>query len=236
MKYYRVLNPQEEPPQTQLDSAQQQSKFRKQAIDMLPHSKAVCDISIKTGLHLNSAMTLAKNAPCFCDVIQGFIDEKIDICPLKELSVNDPMENIDIYDLVEFTNNYMNIVVETGLYFDWGNENAVWEYIWEHIRKTKYSELPSRLQSVFLFNNKENAQNFCKDHRDCNYSINEIELLSGRTESFDMNWFTMVRSDIPFGEAIQDADNYWAKKHTSDPVIETLHQGLYKGNLAIGGF
>jgi hypothetical protein len=227
MKYYRVLNQSEEPSNAELNSEQQLSEFRKQAIAMFPHSEAVCNLSKSTGMQLKGAMCLAQNIPCFLDIVQQFIDNGKELCPLIELCVDDPIEYIKLDDLIEFSNNYIGIINDTELYFDIDNGNVLWEYIWEYIRENQCSNLPSRLKSVFLFNNKKDASDFFKNYRDNRYSICEIKLLLGKTEDFDMNWFTNVPSNITFNEAIEYAENYWGKKQTSQPIIETLHQGLY---------
>jgi len=227
MKYYRVLNKEEESSNTQLNSEHQLSEFRKQAIAMFPHSEAVCNLSKSTGMQLKGAMCLAQNIPCFLDIVRQFIDKGKELCPLIELCVNDPIKYIKLDDLIELSNNYIRIINNTKLYFDIDNGNVLWEYIWEYIRKNQYSNLPSRLKSVFLFNNKKEASDFFKNYRDDRYSICEIKLLSGKTEDFDMNWFTDVPCDITFNDAIKYAESYWGRKQTPQPIIETLHQGLY---------
>jgi hypothetical protein len=227
MKYYRVLNQSEEPSNAQLNSEYQLSEFRKQAIAMFPHSEAVCNLSKSTGMQLKGAMCLAQNIPYFLHIVRQFIDNGKESCPLIELFVNDPIKYIKLDDLIEFSENYIKIINATELYFDINNGNVLWEYIWEYVRENQYSNLPSRLRSVFLFNNKKDASDFFKNYRDNRYSICEIKLLSGKTEDFDMNWVTDVSCDITFNEAIEYAENYWSKKQTSQPIIETLHQGLY---------
>lgn len=227
MKYYRVLNQSEEPSNAQLNSEHQLSEFRKQVIAMFPHSKAVCNLSKSTGIQLKGAMCLAQNIPCFSNIVQQFINNGKELCPLIELGVKDPIKYIKLDDLIEFSNNYIGIINDTELCFDIHNGNVLWEYIWEYVRENKYSNLPSRLKSVFLFNNKKEASDFFKNYRDDRYSICEIKLLSGETEDFDMNWFTDVPCDITFNDAIKYAESYWGRKQTPQPIIETLHQGLY---------
>ena len=64
-------------------------------------------------------------------------------------------------------------------------------------------------------------------YRDLNCVLAEVNLLEGITESFDMNWFSEVPSNIPLSEVEQYARNYWGQKQTDNPVIEVLFQGKY---------
>ena len=56
------------------------------------------------------------------------------------------------------------------------------------------------MDSLFLFDNKENAMEFKTQFRDSNYQLVNVNLLGGSTQSFDMNWFTNVPCDIPLSE------------------------------------
>ena len=95
------------------------------------------------------------------------------------------------------------------------------------IRNYEFPNMPSRMDSLFLFDNKKNALDFKAQYRDENYHLVDVSLLDGTTQSFDMNWFSEVPSDIPLAEVEEYARNYWSQVHTQKPIIEILFQGNY---------
>ena len=108
-----------------------------------------------------------------------------------------------------------------------GDEHYLWEFIWEMVRNLEFPDMPSRVESLFLFDSIENAMDFKNKFRDLNYQLVNINLLGGTKQSFDMNWFSNVPSNIPLAEVKEYARNYWRQVHTEKPVIEILYQGKY---------
>lgn len=141
--------------------------------------------------------------------------------------IKDPIRHITSDDLYAFVSNYIADINETGLYYDWNKEHYLWEFIWEMIRSYEFPHMPSRMDSLFLFDNEANAIEFKKQYRDTYYQLVTINTLGGTAKSFDMNWFSNVPSDIPLVEVKEYARNYWKQVKTGNPVMEILYQGVY---------
>ena len=142
--------------------------------------------------------------------------------------VDDPICLISKEDLYDFTVHYMTHKEESQLCYDWGNDHYLWEFIWEMVRNNEFPQMPSRMESLFLFDNLDNAKDFKTRFRDENYQIANVNLIEGTTQSFDMNWFSDVPADITILEAQNYARNYWSQKRTPNPIIEVLFQGIFQ--------
>ena len=225
-QYYRILNPIEEH-QGVILTSNRQSKFRQ---DIFAYRRLSHDIYIlakKTGLQILNAVRVAENVPAFLDELNVFFKSNEKQYDLQQMLILDPVRYISGDELYVFASNYIADVNETGLFYDWDNNHYLWEFIWEMVRNYEFPDKPSRMDSLFLFDKRQNAMDFLNQYRDLNCVLAEVNLLEGITESFDMNWFSEVPSNIPLSEVEQYARNYWGQKQTDNPVIEVLFQGKY---------
>lgn len=225
--YYRVLNPKEEPKGQVLLTTNFESPFRREVFEYRKHSYAIYCFALETGISILNAVRVAENLPAFKDKLDEFFLSKKQEYDLMQMLIDDPIKRISEEKLYRFYYAYINAINETGLFYDCGKEHYIWEFIWEMVRDIEYPNMPSRMESVFLFNNKENAIKFKNQYRDNNYQVAEIKLLEGTLQSFDMNWFSDVPSKVPLSEAQEYTRNYWAQKQTETPIIEVLFQGKY---------
>ena len=223
---YRILNPQEEP-KGQILTSMFKSSFRQ---DVFAYRKLSHDIYIfsqRTGLQIINAVRVAENIPPFLDIQNEFFMSKEPKYDLHQMLIDDPVRYITSDELYTFSSNYISHINETGLYYDWGREHYLWEFIWEMIRNVEFPNMPSRMESLFLFDSMDSAMNFKAEYRDSNYQLVNVNLLGGTRLSFDMNWFSNVPSNIPLSKVKEFARNYWMQAHTDKPVIEVLYQGEY---------
>lgn len=223
---YRILNPAEEPKGLILTTGYK-SPFRQEVFAYRKLSHDIYIFARKTGILLKNAVRVAENIPTFLDVLNEFFMSKKPKYDLLQMLVDDPLRYVSGDDLYDFASNYIADINETGLFYDWGKEHYLWEFIWEMIRNYEFPNMPSRMDSLFLFDNKKNALDFKAQYRDENYHLVDVSLLDGTTQSFDMNWFSEVPSDIPLAEVEEYARNYWSQVHTQKPIIEILFQGNY---------
>ena len=223
---YRILNPQEEP-EGQILNSVLKSSFRQEVFAYRKLSHDIYVFSQKTGLQIKNAVRVAENVPAFLDMLNEFFMSKEAKFDLQQMLIDDPVRFITDDDLYAFVSNYVADINETGLYYDWGKENVLWEFIWEMIRNYEFPNMPSRMDSLLLFDKKENAMEFKAQFRDSNYQLVKVNLLGGSTQTFDMNWFSNVPCNISLSEVKEYARNYWKQKHTDNPVVEVLYQGHY---------
>lgn len=219
-----------EEPQGELHSSESKSPFCIAVFDYWKLSLDIYILAKKTGLKVVNAVRVAENVPAFLDELNAFFKSNESSFDLLRFGIDDPIKVISSNDLYEFSYNYINDANETGLFYDWGMEHYLWEFIWEMVRSNEYPNMPSRMESLFLFDKEENASDFFNQYRDPTYCIANIKLLEGKTESFDMNWFSNVPSDVPITEVEKYARNYWEQKYTDNPVVEVLFQGTYQWN------
>lgn len=223
---YRILNPIDEP-QGQILTSERKSDFRQKVYAYRKLSHDIYMLSQRTGLQIVNAVRVAENVPAFLDLLNDFFMSNEPVYDLQQMQIDDPVMSITGDELYTFTSNYITHINETGLFYDWGDEHYLWEFIWEMVRNLEFPDMPSRVESLFLFDSIENAMDFKNQFRDLNYQLVNINLLGGTKQSFDMNWFSNVPSNIPLAEVKEYARNYWRQVHTEKPVIEILYQGKY---------
>lgn len=223
---YRILNSQEEP-KGQTLTTEVKSVFRQEVFAYRELSHDIYVFAQKTGLQIISAVRVAENIPAFLDLLNEFFMSKAPRYDLRQMLIDDPVRYITGDDLYAFTNSYITHINETGLFYDWGKEHYLWEFIWEMIRSYEFPNMPSRMNSLFIFDSEKNALEFKSQFRDPSYQLVNVNLLGGTKESFDMNWFSNVPSNITLSEVKEYVRNYWSQKQTEKPVIEVLYQGYY---------
>ncbi len=231
MNYYRILNLLEEPTDKILTS-NWKSQFRTEVFAYKKLSFDIYMFALRTGLQINSAIRVAENVPAFLDLLNVFFQSNAMNYDLYEMLVDDPIRYVSSDELYLFSSNYISDIDKTGLFYDWGKEHYIWEFIWEMVRSKEFPDMPPRMESLFLFDNLDNAIKFKNQYRtDSNkYQTAEIALIEGRFQTFDMNWFTSVPSDFTLLQVQEYARNYWEQKNTTNPITEVLFQGKYKVN------
>lgn len=228
-KYFRVLNPFDEPSGKYLQS-NRMSEFRQEVFAYRKLSHCIYIFALKTGIQIMNAVRVAENVPAFLDVLNAFFQSGKPDFRLTDIGVVDPVEKISSDDLYNFVSNYITEINESELYYDWGKDHYFWEFAWEMVRNFEFPNMPSRMDSVFLFTDEGAARTFKNESRDLQYKLVSVDLLEGVTKEFDMNWFTEVPSNITLSEVQDYARKYWSQQMTENPVIEVLHKGIYTWN------
>lgn len=105
----------------------------------------------------------------------------------------------------------------------------IWEYLWEDYRQNNLRTKPSRMDSIFLFDDYQNAQSFYQKMGNPILQIHEVNIIQAQVlESFDM----AIVDDIPLSATYNDflitASDYWQQKKTTHCVNEWLFQGTYE--------
>lgn len=223
---YRILNPQEEP-KGQILTSKLKSPFRQEFFAYRNLSHDIYIFALKTGLQIINAVRVAENIPVYLDELNAFFMSNKPEYDLREMNIDDPIRYVSGDEFYAFSMNYIEHMNETGLYYDWGKEHYIWEFIWEMVRNFEFPKMPSRMESVFLFENKKDALDFKSQYRDTECNLVEVITFDGETKSFDMNWFSNVPSNISLSEVMEYARSYWQQKETDNPVKEILYQGVY---------
>lgn len=98
--------------------------------------------------------------------------------------------------------------------------NALIEMVFEFIRRIYFPQLPSRFESVFGFETKEDCQNFIRDYGQ-GYENAKIFKFISETKGFkaDMAW---LKSGNSYADTINYAFQYWNGKSTENPQWEIL--------------
>ena len=228
-KYYRVLNPLDEPSGKHLPS-NRMSDFRREVFAYRKLSHCIYIFALKTGIQVGNAVRVAENVPAFLDILNPFFQSGKPYFQLMDIGVNDSVKEISGDDLYNFVSNYIEEINVSGLFYDWGKDHYFWEFAWEMVRNFEFPNIPSRMDSVFLFTDEDVARTFQTENRDLQYKLVNVDLQEGVTEEFDMNWFTDVPSDITLSEVQEYARKYWSQQMSDNPIIEVLHKGIYTWN------
>lgn len=107
----------------------------------------------------------------------------------------------------------------------------IWEYLWEDYRQKNMQGKPSRMESVFLFDDIHNAQDFYQMQRadNPNLQLHEVNIIQSRVlDFFDMSWIDDLPLETTYNNFMAIASNYWQQKRTAKPINELLFQGTYE--------
>lgn len=101
----------------------------------------------------------------------------------------------------------------------------LWEYLYEEARLSTNNTLPSRKESLFLFENIADSKYYIDTHKGFG-TICEVELID-TVNLFrgDMNLLDEIPNYLTFHQTINWANRYWKKESSSKPVYEILFQG-----------
>ena len=172
---------------------------------------------------------MAINVPAFLDVLNEFFYSGKETFNLQELVILDPIEKISGDDLYAFTHSYIQHVNKLNLFYDIDKCNFIWEFIWEMVRYTEFPDEPSRMESLFLFEDKETSQEFIDEfHEGEPFEIAEVGLDNPKVYKYDMSWFTLADGEQTLEEVVKFARKYWSGVASNNPVWEYLYQGEYE--------
>lgn len=229
-KHYRVLNEYEEVNVTY--NSIENPTSRQQAVQSYyPQIEAICILSLRCDIKLESALRIATQYGHVLGEVQDAVRNGDTTIPLDIfLVLNESKTVIPLQPVVDFIVNYNQIYQDTGLYLDdeRGDGQYIWEGAWEFVRRKVFPDKSSRLESIFAFDNIENAKNFVKEYREGNAVIAQVETENSVIERYDMQWITEVPENSTMKETAEYAVVYWDGKLTSTPLFEILIKGQYK--------
>lgn len=89
-----------------------------------------------------------------------------------------------------------------------------------------FNELPSRKESIFLFDNIDDCNYYIKTHKNGIGHIYEIEITRQETLfKADMNIFDEIDLSITQNNLLVELYKYWDKQSSKTPRYEYLFQG-----------
>lgn len=155
-------------------------------------------------------------------------DKNIDLC--SKIAINDLVGCKDSLQFVEKTVliHYANLAKNYS--FPFLNGSHLWEYLGEKNRKQCDYNLPSRLNSYFLFDSIQSIDYYQQKHgQKVGFTVAQVELLETKQiDSFDMKIWDMENNNIPFNECEKNIKKYWESKYNTKEIPEFLFQGKLK--------
>lgn len=104
--------------------------------------------------------------------------------------------------------------------------NYLWERYFEMVREKVFKELPSRKESIFLFDNVDDCQFYIKNHKKGFGKIYEVEIIEEEALfRADMNIYEEIDLSITYNNLLKEFFKYWDKQSSQTPRYEYLFQG-----------
>ena len=195
---------------------------------LIPLFERMAYHSIKGNIPIDAIVQINNQFVSFGDIFLEKVPiEEQDLID-SSLFVSDPKHinhKIDKMELVKF----LSYVLNSKVYLEFHLVGLVWEYIFEIARQYVDKNLPSRLDSVFFFDNINSAKYYSTKQRQGLgevYMINVIQ--EDCAQAFDMNWLDSIPLCATFGDAIKTAIKYWQQETTDNPTMEILFQGQFE--------
>ncbi|WP_203250059.1 DUF2441 domain-containing protein [Cysteiniphilum marinum] len=147
------------------------------------------------------------------------------------------VHNLNIRQGVIYSPSFLNLLVgyNSSLYANFNN-NQEKENVFESIRQEYYPLMPSRLDSLYCFNDYETANKMNIDWWGGSRKIFKVRILSREeidipidTNNFRLNYdeFDLNILDLNISHK-EMAHKYFSKKYTDNPVLEVLINGCVK--------
>ena len=97
----------------------------------------------------------------------------------------------------------------------------IWENYFEMVRLKAFPELPSRKESIFLFENINDCNDYIEKHKKGFGQIYEVEIIEKEVMfKADMNIFDEIDLSITYNNLILELAKYWEGKTSEKPVYE----------------
>ena len=102
----------------------------------------------------------------------------------------------------------------------------LWEGYFEIVRGKLFPELPSRMESIFLFDNVADCEFYISNHKGGFGNIYEIDIIhQDILFKADMNIFDEVDLSVTYNNLIKELYKYWNEESSETPRYEYLFQG-----------
>lgn len=102
----------------------------------------------------------------------------------------------------------------------------LWERYFEIVREKFFPELPSRKESIFLFDNVADCEFYISNHKGGFGNIYEVEIIQKHILfQADMNIFDESDLSITNSNLMKELFKYWNKETSKTPRYEYLFQG-----------
>lgn len=120
------------------------------------------------------------------------------------------------------------IVNNTG----WVKSKLITEAIFEYCRKKYFETMPSRLRSVYLFDDLNAAKKFCEKERKNEAKIFNVDVNKNECVCLDMQVYTDMYEKIEsadilskamYEEVLNGAKKYWSSEKKEKRIIEFLY-------------
>ena len=161
---YRVVNESDELEEV-LDSTIDITSRQQITRNFLSQIKDILTLSLKCDLKLSSALRIASQYGNIIEKILAAKDNReSEIALSKFLVFDEKKTSIPLDIILEFVYSYNQVYQDTGLYLDedCGDGQYIWEGVWEVVRQLLFSDKNSRLESIFAFDNLEDAFSFVR--------------------------------------------------------------------------
>lgn len=113
------------------------------------------------------------------------------------------------------------------IYFD--NGAILWEVFLEKVRAKEFSNLPSRMESIFLFDSNTSCNYYKQNHIGGKGNVVEIALIETRNVfEADMQIIDDIENSISRDELLETVRMYWRGEKSANPIMEIIFQGTYK--------
>jgi hypothetical protein len=179
------------------------------------------DLPIDFLIHVNNGIALFGND--FLLSIKNAIvgDNFVDI-----YKVTNNLKHKGIVIPIHLINEFIQSFDDINPFVNFAEGNYLWERYFELVRKKIFNELPSRKESIFLFDNINDCEFYIKNHKKGFGKIYEIEIIQeDALFKADMNIYDETDLSITHNNLLKELFKYWDKQTSKTPRYEYLFQG-----------
>jgi hypothetical protein len=230
--YYRVIDELVEPPGKELDSriSAEKSARKVRAKQLYELFDCIGNFSSKEDVNLDAAANIATFPEIYIPFLKNALASGRQEVSFGDIGCFMIDREIKIKTLIDYMKTYQQLceAAKTWITEKDADRECVWEYVWEKERRRLNADFPARGESVFLFDNEFDADQYREDYYGDYGTVMQVEIKEQRAFGrYDMSWFTGVPGTVPYNEAAMYARNYWHGKENDEPLWEYLLDGTY---------
>jgi hypothetical protein len=193
---------------------------------MQVYNKTLEQINLPVDFLISVTNQVYMNGDVYMDVLNRAIDE---FGQLHIFQVTNN-ENHKGYEMPAWLlNEFLQSFNEVNQLNFFDNGTILWEYYFEKIRVEEFSHLPSRMQSVFFFENLIDCDSYKKNYLSgigttCTIQIEDTTALF----IGDMSIIDQINNSVSRDDLFNVIRKYWSGGKTEHPINEVLFQGKYR--------
>lgn len=179
------------------------------------------DLPIDFLIHVSNGI-----ASCGNDYLNGIKNAVVNENFVNIFKVTNNEKHIGAVIPINLLNEYIQSFDDDNQFKILAEGKYLWERYFEMVRKNVFPELPSRKESIFLFDNIADCEFYISNYKNGFGNIYEIEVIQKDILfKADMDIYDKIDLSIKHNDLVKEMFKYWNEETSETPRYEYLFRG-----------